>query len=405
MQEIIVEKPYRFVPPHRGEWIPALLQRMRVVDRYLKRYEGIHSYELRGLDHLKESLRQQAGIVLAPNHCRYADPLAMCWVMRPLGILPYAMASWHLFQSPVQSLAIRWCGGFSVNREGVDRQALDTAVGAIVEGRRPLILFPEGTVFRSNDLLQPLLDGVAFIARTAAKRRLKQNKPPTVVHPVAMKYLFRGDVIRSITPIVEEYEQRFAWHLPLRRRRSMLDRVRQLSVAFLASKELEHLGGVGLGDTAGRRKHLIQTLLSQVESEWSMADDPEEAIIPRIKALRLKMVPELIDPATPGQQKEKIRHDLARIYVAQQVSSYPEGYLDAPVTNTRLLETMEQLDEDIRDHARIHRPLHTIIEIGAPIEVTDARPSKNSPDPLMADLDSRLRQMLGNLSQEADLVS
>jgi len=405
MQDIIVEKPYRFVPPYRGERIPAIVQRMRVIDRYLKRTEGIHSYELRGMDYLRESLRQQAGIVLAPNHCRYADPLTLCWVLRPLGVLPYAMASWHLFQSRIQTLAIRLCGGFSVNREGVDRQALDMAIGAIVEGKRPLILFPEGTVFRSNDRLQPLLDGIAFIGRSASKRRLKQGKPPAVIHPVAIKYLFRGDVVRSISPIVEEYEKRFAWHLPIRRRRSMLDRVRHLSEAFLASKELEHLGGVGQGDTAIRRNDLIEKLLRRVELEWSTGDEPEEAIIPRIKSLRLKMVPELIDPATLLERKESIRNDLNRIYVAQQISSYPQGYLDAPVTNTRLLETVEQLDEDLRDHARIHRPLHAILEIGPPIEVADARPPKNSPDPLMADLDARLREMLEQLSQEADLVS
>ena len=171
----------------------------------------------------------------------------MCWLLRPLGVHPYAMASWHLFQSPLQSLAIRWCGGFSVNREGIDRQALDTAVSAIVEGKRPLILFPEGTVFRSNDVLQPLLDGVAFIARSSTKRRLKLNKPPTVIHPVAIKYLFRGDVIRSVTPIVEEYERRFSWHLPIRRRRSMLDRVRQLRRVF-GNKRAGAFGRVGQGD-------------------------------------------------------------------------------------------------------------------------------------------------------------
>ena len=151
MQEIIIEKPYQFVPPHRGQAIPALLQRLRVVDHYLKRREGIHSHELRGIEHLKESLRQGAAILLTPNHCRYADPLTMAWLLRPLGVYPYAMASWHLFHHhPLQSLAIRLCGGFSVNREGVDRQALDMAVNTLIEGKRPLILFPEGTVFAAT---------------------------------------------------------------------------------------------------------------------------------------------------------------------------------------------------------------------------------------------------------------
>ncbi|MBX3423032.1 MAG: 1-acyl-sn-glycerol-3-phosphate acyltransferase [Pirellulaceae bacterium] len=404
MQEIIIEKPYQFVPPHRGNLIPFLLQRFRIVDFYLQRYEGICSYEVRGIDHLKESLRQQSGILLTPNHCRYADPLAMAWVLRPLGVYPFAMASWHLFnQKWWQSLAIRLCGGFSVNREGIDRQALDMAINTIVDGQRPLVLFPEGTVFRSNDRLQPLLDGVTFIARTAAKRRAKLSKPPTLIHPIAIKYLFRGDVIESITPVVEEIESRFGWYLPGCRQSSMVQRVRKLSDAFLATKELEHLGQVYPGDVAQRRQHLIEHLLGSVERRWLRREVLEQEIIPRIKTLRLIMVPELLE-ARSDLRKQTIRDDLNRIYVAQQIASYPADYLDAPVTNTRLLETVEQLEEDLWDKARIHRPLHAILQIGQAIEVPPSREPKEAGDPLLQQLDLQLRSLLGQLADESQTL-
>jgi 1-acyl-sn-glycerol-3-phosphate acyltransferase len=405
MHQIIVEKPYRFIQPHRGEWIPFVLEKLRVVDRFLDRYQGIVSYEIRGIEHLKESLRIGAGIILTPNHCRYSDPMVMGWVMRPLNAYPFVMASWHLFQSPLQALAIRWCGGFSVNREGVDRHALDTAIGAIVEGKRPLILFPEGTVFRNNDLLQPLLDGVSFIARSAARRRSKQGKPPTVIHPIALKYLFKGDVLNSINPVVETLESRFTWYGPIAQTAGMLERVHRLSNAFLTAKELEHLGDVGSGCVVQRRSALIEHLLTSVESRWLTRPIPDRTILPRIKALRLKMVPELLSESALQSKKNEIRCDLNRIYVAQQVASYPNGYLADPVTNTRLLETVEQLEEDILDRARIHRPLHVIIQVAPPIEVSDARPEKNGGDPLLTELDTALRGMLGNLAQEAPVLS
>lgn len=405
MQEIIVERPYKFVPPHRGDWIPNCLQRFRVVDWYLRRREGIYSYELRGIDYLKESLRQKAGVLIAPNHCRLADPLALGWVTRPLKTHAFAMASWHLFQHPLQSLAIRLCGAFSVNREGIDRQSLDMAIDTLVDGKRPLVLFPEGSVFRSNDRLQPLLDGVTFIARSAARRRAKQGMPPTVIHPIALKYMFRGDAVRSVAPIVEEFESRLAWYLPIRRQSSMLDRVRRLTEAYLASKELEHLGEVGYGDIPQRRIELIDHLLSTAENRWSIPEVSDKTIIPRIKALRLKIVPELIDRNTSKERKQEIRLDLNRIYVAQQIASYPKGYLDEPVTTTRLLESVEQLDEDIRTHARIHSPWHLIIQVGPAIEVQDVRVPKDTPDPILVELDKRLRAMLSELSQEAPTLS
>ncbi len=97
MQSIIVEKPYRFVPPHRGNWVPSLIQRLRLVDWYLNRFEGIESYEIRGADFLRNSLAAGHGVLLTANHCRYADPIAMGWLAREVKTHVYAMASWHLF--------------------------------------------------------------------------------------------------------------------------------------------------------------------------------------------------------------------------------------------------------------------------------------------------------------------
>ena len=56
MQKIIIEKPYRFIPPHRGNWWPNFIQRFRLIDRYLQRNQGIESYEVRHADRLRASL-------------------------------------------------------------------------------------------------------------------------------------------------------------------------------------------------------------------------------------------------------------------------------------------------------------------------------------------------------------
>lgn len=129
MQDIIIEKPYQFVPPHRGNWLPWSILKLGLVKRYLKKAEGVVSVRLHGIDHLKESKRRGHGILLAPNHCRYADPLVMSYVAEEAQTLFYAMASWHLFeQSRFQRWAISTMGAFSVYREGLDRQSLDLAV-------------------------------------------------------------------------------------------------------------------------------------------------------------------------------------------------------------------------------------------------------------------------------------
>ncbi len=135
MQNIIVEKPYRFIPPHRGSFLPSLIQTLRLTDLQLAKCEGVTSYEIRNADQLKESLRSRAGVLLAPNHCRYADPLAMGWLAREIGTHVFAMASWHLFnQSRFQAFAIRAMGGSaSIERDSIASRWKQPSIASSVQ--------------------------------------------------------------------------------------------------------------------------------------------------------------------------------------------------------------------------------------------------------------------------------
>lgn len=397
MQSIIVEKPYRYVPPHRGNWIPSLIQTTRLIDHYLWRFEGIGSYEVRRADLLRESLRAGHGVLLAPNHCRYADPIAIGWLAREAQTHVYAMASWHLYNEGwLKALAIRLCGGFSVYREGLDRKSLDMAIEALSTGERPLVVFPEGTVARSNDILQPLLDGVAFIARSAAKKRVKQNTGKVVVHPVAIKYLLHGDVEAVATPIVADLEKRLRVDVH-GNPRDILQRVRVLSEALLAVREVRTFGSSASGDEAERRGRLIEQLLAGAEEEWKL-QKPSDDTLPRVRHVRSQLVRKL-DTNSPTERK-RIWKSLEDIYIAQQVASYPVDYLDCP-TDTRILETVERIDEDMNDYSRRVQSLHAVLEVGEAIEVDHAKPPKDSADPLMQAIENGLKSQLTALANES----
>jgi hypothetical protein len=165
MQQIIFEKPYQFIPPIRNDWLPNLIQRFNLYGLYLKKKEGVVTHELRHPERLKASLDENCGILLAPNHSRTSDPLVIGFLAREVDCHVYSMASWHLFnQGWFNAWAIRAMGGFSIYREGMDRKAINTAIEAMVEAKRPLVIFPEGATSRTNDHLRPLLDGVAMVA-------------------------------------------------------------------------------------------------------------------------------------------------------------------------------------------------------------------------------------------------
>lgn len=401
MQPILFEKPYKFIPPHRGNWWPTLIRDLNLHGIWLRRAEGVASYEVRGRHHLIESLRAGHGILLTPNHCRLSDPLVMGWLAREVRCLVYAMASWHLFnQGRFMRWAIHKMGAFSVYREGVDRKAISTAVEVLETSQRPLIVFPEGAVSRTNDRLQALLDGVAFIARTAAKRRAKKVQGGKVlVHCVAIKYLFGGDFDATAAPVLSEIEQRLSWRpkheLP------MDQRIAHVGLALLSLKELEYFGRTFSGLLVDRMQRLIDRLLAPLEKEWC-GGVSHDAVVPRVKALRMRIMPDMVHGRLDEKERARRWRQLADIYLAQQISSYPPDYLDH-LSVDRLLETIERFEEDLTDQVRVHGKLKAIIEVGPRIEVQPQRDRQAEVDPLMREIRTQLQGMLDRLAMESPI--
>src|SRR5260370_11165211 len=251
MQAVVVDKPYHFVAPYRGTlWIKLLGW---LLPRHLRRASGIESYECRGLEHLQHSLAEKHGILLAPNHCRPSDPMLMGVISRAVNRPFYAMASWHVFieGGRFQGWMANRLGAFSVNRWGMDREALKAATTILAEAERPLVLFPEGHITRTNDCLAGLLGGTSFIARSAARQRGKDGgSGKVVVHPVAIKYVFHGDVERAVVPILDDIETRLSWQK--QDGKPIYDRIVRVGKAMLSLKAIEYFGEAQAAKVAER---------------------------------------------------------------------------------------------------------------------------------------------------------
>ncbi len=341
--------------------------------------------------------------MLCPNHSRTADAVAMGFVARETPCEFFVMASWHLFnQGWFNRFMSRLLGGFSVNREGLDRQAIDEAVRILQYAKRPLLIFPEGTTSRTNDQLMALMEGPAFIARTAAKRRAKENGGKVVVHPVGIKYLFGGDIEHSAGQVLSEIEHRLTWkkknHLPL------VDRLVKVGNALLTLKELEHRLNVNAESTLRQRQTtMVNHLLDPLEAQW-LGGPRREGIAVRIKNLRMKIFPELSRSALPADERKRRWQQLQDTYLAQQIDCYPDQYVTRFPSVDRILETVEKFEEDLTDHCQLHGKLRVIIEIDEAIEVSPERArGSNAGDPLMNSIRSALEKMLTRLQSESKM--
>lgn len=391
MQDIVVAKPYRFVPPLTGLW-QAYPLGWWLPYRVWRAY-GVGRPQFRGLDRLATSFAAGHAVVLAPNHCRPCDPEVIGLLCKHVGRPPYMMASWHLFmQSRLQRLMLRAAGVFSVYREGIDREALRAATAFLAEGKRPLVLFPEGIVSRSNDRLGHLMDGTAFIARAAAKLRAKADPPgKVVVHPVALHYYFEGDLRAAADPVLTMIERRLGWQP--QRDLKLLPRVEKVGEGLLSSKEVEYFGHAQPGAVADRLPRLVERVLGPLEAEYGLTK-PEPVTIERVKRLRGAIVPALVTGELSPADRDRRWRQLADCYFAQQLACYPVGYLDGRPTVGRILETVERYEEDLTDVARVHRPLRVVMDVGGAIEVSPERQRGGDGDPLMTQLRERLSAML-----------
>lgn len=399
---VVFDRPYQFVPPHRGSVWAFFIQKLRLVDWYLKRKEGVVSYDCLGLSHLEESLERGDGILLAPNHCRYADPLVLVWPARVLNTNVYAMASWHLFnKGRFDGFAIPKMGGFSIHREGVDRQALDTAIGILATAERPLVLFPEGTTNRSNDVLKPLLDGLSFIARAAARRRQKKLNGKVVIHPIAIKYLCTGDIHHWAHKQLSVMEQGFGWKIPPEL--SLVERTRRLVKGVFVLREVQYLGETGSGTMTQRRDAMIVSILKRIESKLGMQSDHEN-VRERVRAIRTEISTQFFrhDEVVDADSENHFRQDVMAVDMIQEMISYPESYLDnEQVTDTRIVETIQRIQESILGKADSGVPLRVVIQIDEAIVVPAEKAPRGQVDPLMEKLQERLTMMLEKLSCKA----
>ena len=390
MNSVVSDKPYVPVPPYHGTlWLRMLNP---YIPRYMRRRYGTVKVEIDGSDKLVASIDAGHGVLITPNHCRDEDPFVLSRLAVALRRPFFVVASAHLFMgNKLQAFLLRRAGAFSIYREGMDKQAVQASIEILETAERPLVVFPEGHISRTNDRLTPMLEGVALIARQAARRRAKESKH-VVVHPVATRYSFRFDVDSAAARMLDEIETRLTWRpsrgLPL------FERFRKVGAGLLALKELEHLGHTQDGTIDERIAKLIDALLQPLESEWTGGNGDGHAVV-RVKRLRTAILPDMIKGDLAEEEKARRWRQLEVADLAQQLYHYPPGYMTDGAPQGRIIETVERFEEDLTGKITVHGPVEARVTVGDAIEVSAGREARGESDPLMAAIEAQLHAMLG----------
>jgi 1-acyl-sn-glycerol-3-phosphate acyltransferase len=362
------------------------------IPRYLRRRYGVLGIRIDGAQKLGDSIAARHGVLLTPNHCRDEDPFILSRLAREAGTPFFVVASAHLFMgSKLQAFVLRRAGAFSIYREGMDKQAVQTSISILETAERPLVIFPEGHISRTNTRLTPMLEGTALIARQAAKKRARENKK-VVVHPVAIRYSFAFDIAAAASRVLDEIELRLTWRPS--RDLALRERVRKVGAGLLALKELEYVGRTQEGDIADRIAKLIEAILTPLEDEWT-GGNRDGHTVARVKRLRSAILPDMINGDLSEADKSRRWRLLQDADVAQQLYHYPPNYVGDGKYPSRILETVERFEEDLTGKVTVHGPVEARITVGDAIEVSTAREARGESDPLMGAIEDQLRTMLG----------
>ncbi|MDG2390711.1 MAG: lysophospholipid acyltransferase family protein [Planctomycetaceae bacterium] len=395
---VVTDSNYEFVPPHTNKLWPRFLSWF--VPGILRRNYGVTELEYRGTDKLKVLTDAGHGVLLAPNHSRMCDAFVLDGLSKSIRRPSYVMASSHLFrQSRFQSFLLRRLGAFSIYREGVDRKAVQQGIDILREGDRPLVLFPEGTVSQANERLKALMDGVSFIARSAARKVEKENPSQKVyVVPVAIRYLFQGDIQETAGKILTDIELRLSWksqdHL------SLVERIYKVGLALLSLKEMEYLGAAQEGTHEVRLENLINHLMHPLEREW-LGEERHDSVVAHVKELRKAILPDMVANNLEQAELDRRFKQLKDIEMAQQLCLYPPNYVNENPTADRILETVERFWEHLSGDESPHPPLKAVIEVCEPIEVQGKRDKSLAEDPVMKELAESLTEKIAELSLES----
>lgn len=385
MQRYFVE-PYHFIPPYRSTlWCRVA---RHIVPRHLRRKELVQRYQFQGLELFQQSLAQKAGILLGCNHCRWADPM----VVGILGLATqqffYYVVSYHLFKiSRLSGWWIRRMGGYSILREGADREAIRTTGALLAEGIRPIVLFPEGTWFRQNDRLGPLQEGVTLMIRQA----VKQTDRPILVHPVAVKYWALQDPRPILRQRLDRLEARLGWQP--QRHLDFLPRLEKLGNALAAVKEIELFGQPSSGPLDERIRKLAEGVVAGVE-QTSGGRPGEGQLLERIRRARTRLVKQLAEAGNDRERLSQTHAVLDRLLLAENLNAHSLEYLTARFSLERLIETVQRIEETVYDTAEVAVvPTGAVVTIGPALDVR-ALPADSLLPSLAAGIQGLLEQML-----------
>jgi 1-acyl-sn-glycerol-3-phosphate acyltransferase len=395
-------KPLTFYAPKTSPfWIAVCKLGLR---RSIRRRLNVTKIEISPDD--LALLKRLAGqrCLLTPSHSGGYEPHIMMYLSKLTGHIYHFVAAVEVFeQAPINRWLMPRLGVYSIIRGAVDRQSFATTRQLLAEGRRPLVIFPEGHAILQNSTIAPFQEGVIQLAFKAYEdARTADPDANLFCIPIAIKYTYLQDMQSEIDESLDKLEEALAIRtspnsdpspsrLPRGRGQgegalSRYIRLRRIAEAVLVANEKAHGVKAPAPDSDSHASSMdarIQNLKSLVTSKYErqlgITPNDRQSLLDRIRALFV-VVDRVVHEGPPGneygrrlalecqQMARTLCDDLWRLL--QFVAIY-DGYVRESMTVERFMDVLGLLELEVFQTRRVWGPRKATIKLGAPINLKD----------------------------------
>lgn len=394
-------EPYQFIPPEESTWALDLIRHITPI--YFPVVLNIKGWRFPGLEHLLESYRKNAGILLCSNHQSGQDPFVLGKLAEASKRWFHFLASHHLFkQSELMGELLRRMGGYSIFRDGPDLVSVKKTVELLREGRRAVLVFPEGTYFKQNDRVAPLQDGVSLMLRQA----MRGAPRPIRLHAVAIKYWFLEDPMPDLREKWSRMQRE--WKVEDDSGEDDLARLEGIlrqGVLRLLGSAAADLGVRDFFEKGDFDSTLQGILAKEFGVEKTNSEATMAAIWQVIRKRRQGLIKDLAQTLGDPEGEEAVQGKLLELLHWENALSLSMDYVREKPTVERVWETFARLEESLTDReSPFPKPVEAVVCVGEGVDMaTQAKTVGLDPQSggFAVGLRSRMQNLLDTITNQA----
>jgi 1-acyl-sn-glycerol-3-phosphate acyltransferase len=340
--------------------------------------------------------------MVCPNHSNRNDPQVMFSFSIQAEEYFNFVAAREVFDYDhgVNGWWLQHAGCYSVVRGAADRESFKTTRRILVEGKKKLVLFPEGEISRQNDTLMTLESGAAqlsFWALSDLEKVLgdiggKDYDPrasrgpggPTAagtiyIQPIALKYTFPYDISSALRETLKTLEAKLG--IKANPEDGFQPRLIALGDKLLSALEREYEVKPEEGATMNERvKFLRAYILENLAKKLAVELPKGGKELEYVRILRNRIDDFIYQEDKNRSSYEKDVHDQKQLIykgyykdlnrVVNFIAIY-QGYTGEHMTQERYSDVIERMEVEILGGApSIKGPRQVLVEVGEAIDLS-----------------------------------